>query len=64
MVNQGDIIVFRSDGYGDYDCRINTTGEVLEVSEDTNTAFCRLDNIGGDSNVCLWIPVEKLTVVQ
>ncbi|MGN0004569.1 MAG: hypothetical protein ACI37Z_01130 [Candidatus Gastranaerophilaceae bacterium] len=64
MVNKGDIIIFRSDGYGDYDCRINTTGEVLEVSEDTNIAFCRLDNIDGDENVCLWVPVENLAIVK
>lgn len=64
MVNKGDIIVFRSDGYGDYNCKINTTGEVLDVSKNTNKAFCRLDNIDGDENVCLWVPVESLTIVK
>lgn len=64
MLNIGDIIVFRSDGYQDYNCRINTTGEVLDVSEDTKEAFCRLDNIDGDNNVNLWVPINKLTVVK
>lgn len=64
MINKGDIIVFRSDGYGDYNCRISTTGEVLDVSKDTNEAFCRLDSVDGDENVCLWVPVENLTIVK
>lgn len=64
MLNIGDIIVFRSDGYQDYDCRISTTGEVLEISEDKKEAFCKLDNIDGDNNVNLWVPINKLTVVK
>ena len=64
MLNIGDVIVFRSDGYQDYNCRINTTGEVLDVSEDTKEAFCRLDDIDGDNNVNLWVPINKLTVVK
>lgn len=64
MINIGDIIVFSSDGYQDYNCRINTTGEVLEISEDKKEAFCKLDNIDGDSNVNLWVPISKLTVVK
>ena len=64
MINIGDIIVFRSDGYQDYDCRISTTGEVLEISEDEKEAFCKLDYVDGDNNVNLWVPIEKLTVVK
>lgn len=64
MINIGDIIVFSNDGYQDYNCRINTTGEVLKISEDKKEAFCKLDNIDGDNNVNLWVPVNKLTVVK